>query len=130
MKIENIKFKAKRLDNGEWVKGYFYEECGNTYIIEDRQSDSSLNRNIPHAVDPTTVCLFTGLKDENGKEVWEHDILEFLNLEVEVVFYKGCFHVEKEDSFSYSFPILNIRYDKLGCWRVVGCKFDRKEGEK
>ena len=28
MKIENIKFKAKRLDNGEWVRGYFYEENG------------------------------------------------------------------------------------------------------
>ena len=29
MKIENIKFKAKRLDNGEWCEGYFYEENGN-----------------------------------------------------------------------------------------------------
>ncbi len=45
MKIENIKFKTKRLDNAEWVEGYFYQECGNTYIIEDRQKDSKLNRN-------------------------------------------------------------------------------------
>lgn len=29
MKVENIKFKAKRLDNSEWVEGYFYKECGN-----------------------------------------------------------------------------------------------------
>lgn len=35
MRIENIKFKAKCLDNGEWVKGYFYKECGNAYIIEN-----------------------------------------------------------------------------------------------
>lgn len=40
MKTENIKFKAKRLDNNTWVEGYFYAECGNTYIIEDRQSES------------------------------------------------------------------------------------------
>jgi len=31
MEIGNIKFKAKRLDNGKWVEGYFYVECGNTY---------------------------------------------------------------------------------------------------
>ena len=44
MDIKNIKFKAKRLDNNTWVEGYFYAECGNTYIIEDRQSESMLNR--------------------------------------------------------------------------------------
>ena len=45
MKIENIKFKAKRLDNGKWVEGYFYTECGNAYIVENRQGESMLNRN-------------------------------------------------------------------------------------
>lgn len=70
MKIENIKFKAKRLDNGKWVEGYFYAECSNAYIIEDRQSESMLNRNDAHQVDPSTVCQFTGLKDCKGREVW------------------------------------------------------------
>lgn len=50
----NIKFKAIRIDNGEVVEGYAYEECGNHYIIEDRQSESELNRNQPHKVDPQT----------------------------------------------------------------------------
>lgn len=71
MKAENIKFKAKRLDNNTWVEGYFYAECGNTYIIEDRQSESMLNRNEAHQVDPSTVCQFTGLKDCEGNEIWE-----------------------------------------------------------
>lgn len=43
MKIENIKFKAIRLDGKGWVCGYFYEENGNTYIIENRQKESKLN---------------------------------------------------------------------------------------
>jgi hypothetical protein len=51
MKKENIKFKAKRLDNGKWVYGYFYEENGNTYIIENRQKESMLNRNIGNKFD-------------------------------------------------------------------------------
>ena len=67
MKIENIKFKAKRIDNNTWVEGYFYAECGNTYIIEDRQSELMLNRNEAYQVDPLTVCQFTGLKDCEGK---------------------------------------------------------------
>ena len=75
MKIENIKFKAKRLDNEEWVCGYFYEENGNTYIIEDRQKDSALNRNEAVLIDPSTVCMFTGAKRFEGKEIWEGDII-------------------------------------------------------
>ena len=78
MKAENIKFKAKRLDNNTWVEGYFYAECGNTYIIEDRQSESMLNRNEAHQVYPSTVCQFTGLKDCEGNEIWEHDLIHFV----------------------------------------------------
>lgn len=52
MKIENIKFKALRLDGKGWVCGYFYEENGNTYIIENRQKESKLNRNLTYQVDP------------------------------------------------------------------------------
>lgn len=75
MGIRDIKFKAKRLDNGEWVYGYFYKENDNTYIIEDCQQESMLNRNIPYKVNPDTVCQFTGYVDKNGKEIYEGDVI-------------------------------------------------------
>ncbi len=133
MKAENIKFKAKRLDGKGWVCGYFYEENGNTYIIENRQKESMLNRNVTYQVDPSSVCMFTGQKDCEGNEVWEGDIIgnhdfPFESRTVTWANCLSCFIPIDEDGvpdrhlFSYL-----VLFKK---WTVVGNKFDRKEGEK
>lgn len=130
-----ILFKAKRLDNGEWVEGYFYAECGNAYIIEDRQSESMLNRNEAVLVDPSTVCQFTGLKDREGKEVWEGDILSNVTNDSPdgiVVFKYGafCLLAKNGRDFCVALTYLLSEKDSLNRFKVIGNKFDRKEGEK
>ena len=127
MKIENIKFKAKRLDNGEWCEGYFYEENGNTYIIENRQKESMLNRNVTHQVDSKTVCQFTGQKDCEGNELYEHDVIKnypFIPSEI----------VWSEELSGYYLKHTNGKIDgkplghylSLGKFIVVGNKFDKE----
>jgi hypothetical protein len=128
MKIENIKFKAKRLDNNTWVEGYFYAECGNTYIIYDRQSESMLNRNEAHQVYPSTVCKFTGLKDCEGNELYEHDVIKnypFIPSEIVWSEELSGYYLKHANGKIESKPLGH--YLSLGKFIVVGNKFDNEK---
>ncbi len=72
MKIENIKFKAKRLDGKGWAIGDLLHSYENGAIIVPIEGGGAFS------VDPSTVCQFTGLKDCKGNEIWEHDLIHFV----------------------------------------------------
>lgn len=126
MKIENIKFKAKRLDNREWIIGSFVvmkiPALSKTTIGIVEAGGATL-----HEIDPVTVCQFTGMKDKNGVEVWEHDLLTKDYSVIYEVGYEGCgfkASIKGEDEFDLNLVAV-CKYD---C--ICGNKFDRKEGEK
>ena len=79
MEINNrFLFKAKRIDNGEWVQGFYYVFMGKHYIFEQPFE----NNNLTHQVDESTICQCTGLRDKNGRLIFENDILKVVQLSI------------------------------------------------
>lgn len=66
-------YRGKRIDNGEWVVGHFYEFMVKSYIFEPPFTSKALT----YEVEPSTICQCTGLKDKNDKLIFENDIVSY-----------------------------------------------------
>lgn len=145
-------FKAKRTDNGEWVQGYLFDDGFENervfiggLVIEKYNGtacdDWTISGSCFCEVDKSTICQCTGLKDKNGKLIWENDIVKDLFsdacAQIKYGSYQSCFDSTKTEHVGFYVDWsgkCTKRYRKdLGYWinmvnaEVIGNIFDDPE---
>ena len=127
MKVENIKFKAKKTLDGKWIKGdlVHHKDSDNVWMTD-------FEKRLTSPIDSSTICQFTGLKDCKGNEIWEHDLLQSQESEriYEVVWDEYGGFVVKDSVVGVCSPIFLGSVLSVCKFKVVGNKFDRKEGKE
>lgn len=124
-------FKAKRVNNGEWVIGY-YGVIGKRNVIIEKYAENyycpdtceSRHGNQIHEVNSKTICQCTGLRDKNGKLIWENDIVKINNDKVNTLITFRDFEIictiPNEKYYKH-----RLEYDTE--YEVIGNIFDNKE---
>lgn len=135
--MREILFRGKRVDNGKWIYGDFFQ--GKKDIFIEYWTDNKEYR--AYEVDPETIGQYTGLEDKNGQKIFEGDILCFTDFDyitniyygiVKFGTYKSPTHNVINQGFYVDWQDVKYRSD-LGYWAnqssccVVGNIYDNPE---
>lgn len=80
-------YRAKRIDNGEWVEGFLIFEKDRAFIahrvceVMNSYSKTGEEYGFGNFIEvyPSTICQCTGLRDEDGKKIFEGDIVGYID---------------------------------------------------
>ena len=133
--MREILYKAKRLDNGEWVEGNLIYSNTKSFIVCAYETLCNDGENTDfyatewYEVDPKTICRYTGLTDKNGNKIWENDRVvkadePEISGTVKFGLYKG-FYIVWSGSCAYRQDICYWAND--GLIEVIGNICDNKE---
>lgn len=117
-------YRAKRMYNREWVEGnlVWSDDADDDYkaiiiptigsnMFTKEGTNVDLGFEKWYRVDPSTICQCTGLKDKNGKLIWENDIVRDDNGNIYKAFWQDRY---------YQFSWICVKSDKL----PIGAKWD------
>lgn len=116
--MREILFLAKRIDNDEWVEGYYFYNANikkhyiKTWICY-------------YEINPETLFQFIGLHDKHGNKIWENDIVkDFVNGDVYSCKWNhsNCEYELWNDKESFG-----LGYAALYNYQVIGTIFDNPE---
>lgn len=128
--------RGKRIDTGEWVEGFLVPFAGDdkNRFWQIKKVDDIKKPSISQTVrvNPSTICQCTGLKDKNGKLIWENDICDRKEQYPEIVKYCGgdwtldySYASHKESGVYYC--NLGFYAEERKCVEVIGNIFDNPE---
>lgn len=129
-------FKAKRIDNGEWVFGHYVKGLDmyakEVHLIFELATIfySSGETDGWYEVDSSTICQCTGSNDKNGNLIWENDIARII--------FNGIEHIYRViwDESELDFKVTNGKefyksnFEYLSCCdevEIIGNIFDNPE---
>ena len=130
-----ILFRGKRIDNGEWIEGFYFEANEKHMILNFTVQKNELYHNM-YEIEPNTVCQYTGLTDKNGNRIWENDFLtcrkyiggNFVDEHIECGFIEmkhGAFGIHRKNPNAYYRPFKDWLEDYE--YEVIGNVFDNPE---
>lgn len=132
-------YRAKRIDNGEWVEGFLFQLCydsifcwciGNEPLSPNDYSElCGFNREWFY-IDESTICQCTGLSDKNGKLIWENDICIITDgtLDEEDGYFRLDWEIDRA-MFEFEGTGICANFDNVSGYdcEVVGNIFDNPE---
>lgn len=109
--MREILFRGKSVDNGEWVYGYLVCDTvcygrpdHHSYIVDHAHPSGCFGRDIYTEIDASTVGQYIGLKDKNGRRIFEGDIVTgyFADEKINGVIQYGSdaqFYIDRSDLY-------------------------------